>query len=182
MTTPLSRAISRRFGALPVLVAVLVVTSVVRATAQTQSPPPIKVETNEVVLPVRVIEERKDPKGLLVGPNGEEFHVWIYRTQEVAGLSAKSFHVYEDSAEQKIQHFSVESLEMKVVDTRTGGLKTTTGLRPVESAKPSGESAIPVVWSLAVDKFPRGTYSLEAQASDSGGNKTPWRIASFSVE
>jgi len=73
-------------------------------------------------------------------------------------------------------------LEMKVIDTRTGELKTATGLRPVESAMASDKSAVPVVWSLAIDKFPTGTYSLEAQASDSAGHTTDWRCASFTVE
>lgn len=73
-------------------------------------------------------------------------------------------------------------LEMKVIDTRTGASKTATGLRPVESAMAAGKSAVPVVWSLAIDKFPTGTYSREAQASDSAVHKTEWRCASFTVE
>jgi hypothetical protein len=108
MTTPLSRAISRRFGALPVLITVLVVTSVVRAAAQTQSPPPIKVETNEVVLPVLVIEETKDPKGLLTNPDGTIQHVYIMHSGEIKGLSVKSFHIFEGSVEQSIRHLSLE--------------------------------------------------------------------------
>lgn len=77
--------------------------------AQATAPPTIRIETREVLFPVLVLEERKDPpKGLMVGPNGEEFHAWIYRTQEVTGLSAKSFRVFEDGVEQTIQRFSVE--------------------------------------------------------------------------
>jgi hypothetical protein len=80
------------------------------SSAQTQTAPPIRVETREVVLPVRVFEERKDPKGLLTSPNGDSYHVWIVRSKDITGLSPKSVHIFEDGVEQKIEHFSVESL------------------------------------------------------------------------
>jgi hypothetical protein len=76
--------------------------------AQTGQAPPIRIETREVAIPVLVLEAHKDPRGVLLGPTGEQLHVWVYYTQEVAGLSAKSFHIFEDGAEQKIQHFSIE--------------------------------------------------------------------------
>ncbi len=83
-------------------------------------PSPIRIETREVAFPVRVIEERKDPKGLLLAPSGEELHVWIYHTQEVNGLTAKSFHVFEDGVEQRIQHFSVETTNAWLVQDNVG--------------------------------------------------------------
>ena len=73
-------------------------------------------------------------------------------------------------------------LEMKVTDAKTGELKIGTGSRPVELPSPSQNTAIPVVWTLAVDKLPVGTYRLQAQASDSAGHRTEWRETSFSVE
>lgn len=89
-------------------VAFLTEATALLCSAQATAPPTIRIEAREVVFPVLVLEERKDPKGLLLGPNGEEFQASIYKTQEVAGLSAKSFRVFEDGVEQKIQHFSVE--------------------------------------------------------------------------
>lgn len=77
-------------------------------SAQATQFPPIRSEPREVVLPVFVVQEREDPKGLLLGPNGEHLHVWIHHVQEVTGLSAKSLAVFEDGVEQRIQHFSVE--------------------------------------------------------------------------
>ena len=77
-------------------------------SAQTAAPPTIRIEAREVIFPVRVIKERKDPKGLLLGPNREAVPVWLYHTEEVTGLSAKSFRLYEDGVEQRIRHFSVE--------------------------------------------------------------------------
>lgn len=73
-------------------------------------------------------------------------------------------------------------LEMKISDLRTGELKVGTGLRPVERGTLSGDSAIPMVWTLAIDELPAGTYRLQAQASDSAGHKTEWRETSFTVE
>ena len=69
-------------------------------------------------------------------------------------------------------------LEMKVTDTKTGELRIGTGPRPVETSTKSGNT-IPVVSTMEIDKLPPSTYRLEAQVSDSGGNKTSWRTASF---
>lgn len=73
-------------------------------------------------------------------------------------------------------------LEMKVFDEKTGELKIGTGARPVHSPMRPDYPAIPVVWEMEVAKLPPGTYRLEVQVSDSLGNKTAWRAASFSVE
>jgi len=89
-------------------VAFLTEATALLCSAQTARPLTIQVETREVVFPVLVLEERKGPEGTLVESNGKEFHAWMYETQEVAGLPAKSFRVFEDGVEQKIQHFSVE--------------------------------------------------------------------------
>jgi hypothetical protein len=79
-------------------------------SAQSAEMPTIRVETREVVLPLIVIKEEKDPKGLLLGPAGERVPVWIFRSEEITGLSPKSIHIFEDGAEQKIAHLSVEPL------------------------------------------------------------------------
>ena len=73
-------------------------------------------------------------------------------------------------------------MEMKVFDEKTGELKIGTGVRPVDSPMRPDHSAIPVVWEMEVAKLPPGSYRLEAQVSDSAGNKTPWRATTFSVE
>jgi hypothetical protein len=78
------------------------------SSARQQTSTPILVESREVVLPVEVVEERKDPKGILTGPNGEVLHIYIVHSDEIKGLSAKSFHIFDDGVEQGIQHFSVE--------------------------------------------------------------------------
>lgn len=75
-------------------------------------------------------------------------------------------------------------LEMKITDEKTNELKIGTGLRPVDSPVrlDSQPPAIPVVWEMDVAKLPPGGYRLEAQASDSTGNKTEWRAALFTVK
>jgi len=78
-------------------------------SAQAVQEPTIRVETREVVLPVEVVEERKDPKGMLTGPNGEVLYIYIVHSDEIRGLSAKAFHIFEDGVEQRIQHFSIET-------------------------------------------------------------------------
>jgi hypothetical protein len=73
-------------------------------------------------------------------------------------------------------------LEMRITNTKTGKVEVGTGLRPVDSGIQLGNPFIPVVWDIAADKLRYGTYRIEVQASDSAGNKTPWRATSFSVE
>jgi hypothetical protein len=120
-------------------VAFLTEATALLCSAQTNQPPTIRVETREVVFPVVVLEERKDPKGLLVGPDGEEFPGWIYKTQEVTGLSARSFRLFEDGVEQRIQHFSIEARDTWLVTDNLG--------RELEDSRtPTG------VWSAPVDK------------------------------
>jgi hypothetical protein len=137
-------------------------------SAQTTQPPTIRVETREVILPVCVIEERKDPKGLLVGPNGEEFHVWIYHTREVTGLAAKSFRIFEDGVEQTIKHFSVERKNGWLVRDNVG--------EHVEHAwTPSG------IWSAADKKqMPNRASSLPIYLITYTPPPSPagsWRVA-----
>ncbi len=90
------------------------------------------------------------------------------------------FEVSEPSTETGPDSPSVQ-FQMKVADSKTGELKVDTGLRPVESSLP-GKALSGVAQEIAVDKLPTGTYRLEVQASDSAGNHTVWRTASFTVE
>ncbi|MGA3176113.1 MAG: hypothetical protein ABSE19_02070 [Candidatus Acidiferrum sp.] len=72
--------------------------------------------------------------------------------------------------------------QMKVMDAKTGELKTDAGVQDVDSGVGPGSFLIPVAREVAIDRLPKGTYCLEVQASDSAGNKTVWRAASFTVE
>jgi len=89
------------------------------ASAQSETSPLIKVESREVVLPIRVIQEKKST-GAVEGPNGEAQLGWVLHSKEVTGLSAKSVHVFEDGVEAKIQHFSVEQADGWAVHDNVG--------------------------------------------------------------
>ena len=89
------------------------------SSAQTATPPLIKVESHEVVLPIEVIRETKST-GIVEGSNGEAQLGWVFHSKEVTGLSTKSVHIFEDGMEQKIQHFSMEKDLRWVVRDNTG--------------------------------------------------------------
>ncbi len=72
--------------------------------------------------------------------------------------------------------------EVKVIETKTGELKSDTGLRPADSFVQVGKPVIPIAGQIAIDKLPSGSHRLEVQGSDSAGNRTDWRSASFTVE
>ena len=81
------------------------------SSAQTATPPLIKVESHEVVLPIRVIHETKEETWDLIAPDGGAQHGWLLYSKDVTGLSAKSLHVFDDGVEVNIQHFSVEEAD-----------------------------------------------------------------------
>ena len=90
------------------------------------------------------------------------------------------FEIYEPhaggTAAAKVQ------FQMKVIDVKTGELKIDTGLRPVEPGIQPANPVIPIAEQTTINKLPPGAYRLEVQASDSAGERTDWRAASFTVE
>jgi len=88
------------------------------------------------------------------------------------------FEVYEPlfaAGEAKVQ------FQIRVVDAKTGRVELNSGLRSAESYAHSG-NLIPIGWEIPVDKLAKGAYRVEVQASDSAGEQTAWRTASFTVE
>jgi hypothetical protein len=70
---------------------------------------------------------------------------------------------------------------MRIIDSKTGQVVKT--LQPVAAApycKP-GNIVIPIGGGIDVSGLPVGSYLLETQAADSGGETTPWRSASFTI-
>src|SRR3974390_2082471 len=84
------------------------------SSAQTDNPAVIKVESREVILPIEVVQEKKST-GVVPGPDGRAQLGWVLHFKEIAGLSAKSVHIFDDGVEVKIQHFSVEKEEGWIV-------------------------------------------------------------------
>ena len=89
-----------------VVTALLLGMLAIRISAQTDSSPTIKVETHEVVLPVLVYQEKKDPKTALVGPDGTWYPTWRVYVERVNNLTKKSVHIFEDGTPQQIESFA----------------------------------------------------------------------------
>jgi hypothetical protein len=78
------------------------------------------VEPREVLWPVEVVAEKRDPKGLPTGPNGESVPVYLVDSDEIMRLSAKSFHIFERGEKQQIRPFSVEGVAVSVASDNMG--------------------------------------------------------------
>ncbi len=72
--------------------------------------------------------------------------------------------------------------QLRIVDTSTG--KIVSQMKPVD-ATPYAESGNPIIAiarTITLRNLPSGSYRLEAQATDSLGESTPWRTANFTIE
>ncbi len=72
--------------------------------------------------------------------------------------------------------------EMRVVDAKTGEIKSGTGYRPADAFVNSGSAVIPISEQIAVGGLGHGEYRLQIRAMDSAGNSTDWRSTSFTRE
>jgi hypothetical protein len=71
---------------------------------------------------------------------------------------------------------------MRITDLKNGKLKVDTGLRSAADWIQPGSSVIHIAEQVAIRRLSKGTYELEVQASDSAGQTTAWRTASFTVK
>lgn len=112
-------------------------------------------------------------KGIELTPTGES---WFKKKEPLLAY----FEVYEPlltgTAATKV------AFQMRIIDIKTGELKTDTGLRLADSFVQAGKVVIPIAEQIAIDRLAKGDYRLEVQASDSAGNHTGWHAASFTVE
>ena len=87
------------------------------ASAQTANSQPIQVETREVILPVLVFQEKKDPKTVLIGPDGTWYPTWRVYVERVNNLTKKSVHIFEDGTPQQIESLAPgDSTSARVID------------------------------------------------------------------
>jgi hypothetical protein len=90
------------------------------------------------------------------------------------------FQIYDPQQAKAVPARQVEA-RMRIVDSKTGRVVKT--LQPVAAApygKP-GNTVIPIGGGIDVSSLPAGSYMLETQAADSGGETTPWRSTSFTI-
>ena len=69
----------------------------------------------------------------------------------------------------------------RIINTTTGAVESDTGLRSAADWMEAGKTVIRVSEQIAGAKLARGSYRIEAQASDSAGRSSPWRTANFTV-
>ncbi len=74
------------------------------ALAQAEGLPSIRVEAQEVVIPVFVLDKTHSKRE--VDPYGKE--TLMEMDTEITGLSSKDFHVFEDGVEQRVESVAVE--------------------------------------------------------------------------
>jgi len=90
------------------------------------------------------------------------------------------FEVYEPLLTE--QSSATMQIQMRIVDVKTGELKSDS--QPVSATpyvKP-GSPVIPIGRGIDISKLPTGSYRLEVQATDSAEKRTLWRTANFTVE
>ncbi len=77
---------------------------------------------------------------------------------------------------------STVEAHLRIVDAKTGQL--TKNLDPVDVAPYTrpGDPVIPIGGGIDITSLPIGAYRLEAQATDSAGNTTPWHTVDFTIE
>ena len=90
------------------------------------------------------------------------------------------FEVYEPQQAESPAR-TVEA-HLRIVEAKTGIVVE--NLQPVDATPYSrpGEPVIPIGGGINIRNLPSGSYRLEAQATDSAGNRTPWRATNFTIE
>jgi len=71
---------------------------------------------------------------------------------------------------------------MRIRDVATN--RVVKDLKPADASfyGEPGKQVIPVGAQIDISTLPRGSYQVEAQATDSSGQSTPWHSVAFSIE
>jgi len=72
--------------------------------------------------------------------------------------------------------------EMRIVDAKTGAVKSDTGFKPADGFLNPGKAVIPISEKISVDELAPGDYQIQVRATDSTGTVTDWRTTSFTRE
>ena len=72
--------------------------------------------------------------------------------------------------------------EMRVVDAKTGEVKSDTGFELADGYVNQGKAVIPISEKIAIGELNPGDYQVQVRAKDSSGNSTDWRTTSFTRE
>lgn len=92
------------------------------------------------------------------------------------------FQVYEPSLDGQPPEAVQIQIQMRVVNVKTGELLSSSeAISAAPYVKP-GNPLISIGRGIDISKLPKGSYRLEVRATDSAGQSSPWRMASFTVE
>ena len=74
------------------------------------------------------------------------------------------------------------AIHLRIVDAKTG--ETQDVMEPFDATPDgrAGRPVVPIARTILTKNLKRGSYRLEAQATDSAGSSTAWRSASFTLE
>jgi hypothetical protein len=72
--------------------------------------------------------------------------------------------------------------EIRIVDAKTGAIKSDTGFRPADKFVNADSAVIPISEQVAIGSLSPGEYRLQVRARDSAGTTTDWRSTSFTRE
>jgi len=72
--------------------------------------------------------------------------------------------------------------EMRVVNAKTGEVKSDSGFRPAGEFVNPGSSVIPVSQNITIGGLAPGEYQIQVRATDSTGAATDWRATTFTRE
>jgi hypothetical protein len=72
--------------------------------------------------------------------------------------------------------------EMRVIDAKTGEVKSDSGFKPADGYVNPGKVVIPISQKVAIEELSAGEYQVQVRAKDSSGNSTDWRTTSFTRE
>ncbi len=70
---------------------------------------------------------------------------------------------------------------LRILDARTNEVKIDFALVDAAPYINPGNPLIPIARGIRLDSLPIGSYRLEVRATDSAGNSTAWRSATFTV-
>jgi hypothetical protein len=92
------------------------------------------------------------------------------------------FEVYEPLRLREGNPQVTVDFQIRIIDLKTGELKSDSSLISANPYLKPGSSIIPVGRGIEISKLPKGSYRLDVRATDSIGKSTDWRSANFTVE
>lgn len=90
------------------------------------------------------------------------------------------FEVYEPLLAE--QSPSEVKMQVRIVDAATGKIKTDSPPVSAMQYVKAGSTTIPIGLGVGTSMLTKGSYRLEVQVTDSAGQTTPWRTATFTIE